>query len=315
MVRPLLLFVLLWTLALIFLGSYVHATDASLACPDWPTCFGTMMPEMTGGVFWEHLHRLWAGALLMLFAVSVALVRRGHPDRPGLFRLGLAGIAMLLAQSVLGGMTVLLRLPDAISAAHLAMALAFVALLTTLLVRTGRGGGTVVPRGEEERRLAAGEQASHGVRAALRRSSDNLALRMGLLASALVYAQSMVGAWVRHRDAGMACPDVPLCLGRLVPPLEFAIVRLHYLHRVFGVVAAVVVVACAWVLVRRGGSRPARIAGAALGAGVVAQVLLGFASVAARLDPVLVSLHSVIAATLLAIGVGVAARSWGRAPV
>mgnify|MGYP003720487433 CR=1 FL=1 len=41
---------------MLFLGSVVHATGSSLACPDWPTCFGTMFPEMTGGVFWEHLH-------------------------------------------------------------------------------------------------------------------------------------------------------------------------------------------------------------------------------------------------------------------
>ena len=47
-----------WTLGLLFLGSVVHATESSLACPDWPTCYGTMVPEMTGGVFWEHLHRL-----------------------------------------------------------------------------------------------------------------------------------------------------------------------------------------------------------------------------------------------------------------
>ena len=293
MARLFLFFVLLWTMALIFLGSYVHATDASLACPDWPTCFGTMMPEMTGGVFWEHLHRLWAGALVLLFAVSVALLRRSHPERIRLFRLGLAGIAILLAQSLLGGLTVLLRLPDAISAAHLAMALVFVALLAILLARTGRDPAAAVGGGSGERALA---------------------LRMGVLASLLLYAQSMVGAWVRHRDAGMACPDSPLCLGRLVPPLEFGIVQLHYLHRVFGVLVALVVIACSWTLLRRCGSRSVRLAGAALGAAVAAQVLLGFLSVAARLDPVLVSLHTVLAATLLAVAVWVAASSWERGP-
>lgn len=293
MARPLLLFVLLWTMALIFLGSYVHATDASLACPDWPTCFGTMMPEMTGGVFWEHLHRLWAGALVLLFAVSVVLLRRSYPERIWLFRLGLAGIAALLAQSLLGGLTVLLRLPDAISAAHLAMALVFVALLTTLLARTGRDPAAGVERGSGERLLA---------------------FQMGVLASLLLYAQSMVGAWVRHRDAGMACPDWPLCLGRLVPPLEFGIVQLHYLHRVLGVLVALVVIACSWTLLRRCGSRSVRLAGAALGGGVAVQVVLGFLSVAARLDPVLVSLHTLLAATLLAVAVWVAASSWESGP-
>ena len=44
-----------WTLLLLLLGSVVHATGSSLACPDWPTCNGTLMPEMEGGIFWEHL--------------------------------------------------------------------------------------------------------------------------------------------------------------------------------------------------------------------------------------------------------------------
>jgi hypothetical protein len=45
----------IWTLLLLYLGSVVHATESSLACPDWPTCNGTMFPEMSGGIFWEHM--------------------------------------------------------------------------------------------------------------------------------------------------------------------------------------------------------------------------------------------------------------------
>ena len=184
--RRFLFFVLLWTLALLFLGSVVHATESSLACPDWPTCFGTMMPEMTGGVFWEHLHRLWAGALVVLFVVAVILTRREFPERDDLFRLGLAGIGLLLVQSVLGGLTVIYLLPDAISTTHLALAFAFLALVTVMVVRTGPAESGEAP----------------GWRRLVRRA--------GLWVAGLVFVQSVAGALVRHTDAGMACPDVPL---------------------------------------------------------------------------------------------------------
>ncbi len=292
MVRPLLLFVLLWTLALLFLGSHVHATGASLACPDWPTCFGTMTPEMTGGVFWEHLHRLWAGALVIFFTIAAILIRRAHPERPVLFRLGLAGIGLLLVQSVLGGITVLLLLPDAVSTSHLALAFLFLALVAVLLVGTGR---------ETDDYRGAG-----AARALVRRS--------GLVVSGLVFAQSVVGALVRHTDAGMACPDVPLCLGRVIPPLEHPSVRLHFLHRVLGVVVAAVALRYAWlVLARARAAFPRRVA-AALAAAVVAQVVLGAVSVATRLDPPYVSLHTLLAAVALALSVAMAAHAWERAP-
>src|SRR5688500_17033076 len=71
-----------WTLVLLLLGSVVHATGSSLACPDWPTCFGTMIPEMEGGIFWEHLHRLVAGGLVLMFVLATWLVHREAPDRP-----------------------------------------------------------------------------------------------------------------------------------------------------------------------------------------------------------------------------------------
>ena len=292
MARPFLLFVLLWTLALLHLGSYVHATGASLACPDWPTCFGTMMPEMTGGVFWEHLHRLWAGALVIFFTIAVILTRRAHPERPFLFRLGLAGIGLLLVQSVLGGITVLFLLPDAVSTSHLALAFLFLALVTVLLVLTRRNR-------DDYRGDGAGRR---------------LVRRAGLVVAGLVFAQSVVGALVRHTDAGMACPDVPLCLGRVIPPLQYPSVLLHFLHRVLGVVVAAAALRGGWLVWARVRVDAPRKMAAALGAGVVAQVLLGFVSVAPRLDPPYVSLHTLLAAILLALGVAMATHAWEHAP-
>ncbi len=284
MARSLLLFVLVWTLALLLLGSVVHATESSLACPDWPTCFGTMMPEMTGGVFWEHLHRLWAGALVLLFAVTVVVLRRTLPERGDLLRMGIAGLILLLIQSVLGGLTVIYRLPDAISTSHLALAFGFLALVTVMLVRTRPPGGDAAPE------------------------IDPLARRAGIWGTALVFTQSLVGALVRHTDSGMACPDVPLCLGRIIPPLEYPTVQLHFLHRALGVLVAVVLLRHVWLILARSRDRVARRLAAGLGAGVIAQVLLGYLSVAYRLAPPYVSTHTLLAAALLSMAVAMAAR-------
>lgn len=284
MVRSLLLFVLFWTLALLLLGSVVHATESSLACPDWPTCFGTMMPEMTGGVFWEHLHRLWAGTLVFLFAVAVVVLRRTLPARIDLFRMGVAGLGLLLVQSVLGGLTVIYRLPDAISTTHLALAFAFLALVTIMVVRTGpRGGGAALV-------------------------FDPLTRRAGMWGAGLVFAQSVIGALVRHTDSGMACPDVPLCLGRIIPPLDYPMVQLHFLHRTLGVLLAVVLLRYSWLILARSRDRIARRLAIGLGACVIGQVLLGYLSVAFRLAAPYVSAHTLLAATLLSLAVAMAAR-------
>ena len=305
--RGVLVFALAWTLALLLLGSIVHATESSLACPDWPTCFGTMMPEMTGGVFWEHLHRLWAGALVLIFASAVVLVRRQLPGHKDLFRMGIAGLVLLLIQSVLGGLTVIYRLPDAISTSHLALAFAFVALVTIMVVRSGGGAGG--PGDESGARelggVGGGRRGEAGVP---RERASALPFRAGVWTVGLVFAQSVVGALVRHTDAGMACPDVPLCLGRVIPPLEFASVQLHFAHRALGIAVAAAVLGFGWRIWRSAADPGARGLTVLLGIGVVVQVLLGFLSVAYRLAVPFVSAHTLVAAGLISLGAALAAH-------
>jgi len=61
------------TYLLILIGGLVHGTGSSLACPDWPTCYGTFMPKMEGGVLVEHSHRLAAGTVVILTLVLAGL--------------------------------------------------------------------------------------------------------------------------------------------------------------------------------------------------------------------------------------------------
>ncbi len=305
--RPLLFGTLCMTLSLLWLGSMVHATGSSLACPDWPTCFGTMMPNMVGGIFWEHLHRLWAGGLVLLFLATTIVVRWQLPHRGDLFGLGLAGCGLLLVQSLLGGLTVLFRLPDALSTAHLGLAFIFVALVTTMLVQSRRPGGAGGWAGDGD--TPPGGVASRHAPAAWRR-----ARRAGTWTAGLLFLQSLVGALVRHTDAGMACPDVPLCLGRWVPPLDHPLVQLHFTHRVLGVVIGIGAFAVGWRVWRTSRDALTRRLAALLATGIVTQVILGFVSVAARLEAPFVSVHTLLAATLLALAVGLATHARDNEP-
>jgi heme A synthase len=277
-----------WTLGLLFLGSVVHATESSLACPDWPTCFGTMVPEMSGGVFWEHLHRLVAGGLLLMWGLATWLVRKEVGDRPWMLRAALAGVGLLLVQSVFGGLTVLFRLPDLVSTTHLSLALLFLGLATFLA-----SASAWAPRmGALEPDVARG------------------LLRWGLAGAAMIFAQSVVGGLVRHTDSGLACPDVPLCMGRIVPPLQNGLVLLHFLHRMLGYAVAAAVVGMAVWAFRRGASAAVRSWTAWAAALVLLQVGLGFLSVYTRLEVVPVSLHTLVAASLLSVMVHLAATGW-----
>ena len=66
------------TYLLILIGGLVHGTGSSLACPDWPTCYGTMMPKMEGGVLVEHSHRLAAGTVMILTVTLAILLARSR---------------------------------------------------------------------------------------------------------------------------------------------------------------------------------------------------------------------------------------------
>lgn len=270
----------IWTLGLLFLGSVVHATESSLACPDWPTCFGTMVPEMTGGVFWEHLHRLVAGGLVLMFGLATWLVRKEVTGRPWMFKACLAGLGLLVVQSVFGGLTVIYQLPDLVSTTHLTLAFAFLTLAAVLAAATSGHG-------------SADEGMNESVGVRLR--------ALAVFAGLLVFLQSVLGGLVRHTDAGMACPDVPLCLGQVVPPLVNLPITAHFAHRVLALVATAAVI---WLAVEAFRSdAPQRLRRWVVAAVVLVllQVGLGIASVLTVLAVTPVSLHTLVAAALVAV--------------
>src|SRR5258708_23176752 len=129
-------FVAVATFLLVIAGGLVTSTGSSLAVPDWPLSNGQFFPKMEGGVLFEHGHRLLAGTVgLLTFILAGWLI--GVERRPVVKYLGLAAAVAVCLQAVLGGVTVLYRLPVLISVAHACLGQIFFCLVVSVAVLTG----------------------------------------------------------------------------------------------------------------------------------------------------------------------------------
>ena len=125
-------FVAFCTFLLIIAGALVTGNDAGLSVPDWPTSFGTFrMPRMVGGIKFEHGHRMIAGTVGILTILLAIWVWR-QDSRRWVRWIGFAAVMAVLAQAILGGITVLWFLPVAISTAHATLAQIFFCLAASL---------------------------------------------------------------------------------------------------------------------------------------------------------------------------------------
>ncbi len=168
------------TLVLIVAGALVTSNDAGLSVPDWPTTFGSFykMPQMVGGVKFEHGHRMVAefvGLLTIILAVWTWRVEK----RRWLRILALGALATVIAQGVLGGLTVLFFLPPAVSSAHAAVAQTFFCIAVAIAVFTGRRWVEEQPRTEFDHRRPA-------------------LFTLTLLSIFVLYVQLILGAMFRH---------------------------------------------------------------------------------------------------------------------
>src|SRR3954463_5758729 len=102
------------TFFLIIAGALVTSHDAGLATSDWPLSNGQVFPKMVGNLFWEHGHRMVATAVGLL-TIVLAVYLQLREQRPWVKRLGWAALGCVIAQGLLGGLTVKMNLPLAVS--------------------------------------------------------------------------------------------------------------------------------------------------------------------------------------------------------
>src|SRR5687767_15043295 len=278
--------VALSTAILIFAGGLVTSTGSGLSVPDWPNTYGWFMftfplDKMVGGIRYEHSHRLIASTVGFLILLLALWLWRAEPRR-WVRRLGYLALTAVIAQGILGGITVLWYLPDAISIAHASLAQIVFCLTIAIALFTSSGWA---------RRYAASGGAAN----------DRMLEKVAAATTGGIYLQIVVGATMRHTDAGLAIPDFPLAFGQLVPPHWDAKIAVHFAHRVGALVATVLVLATtAHVFyhhrLRRGLVRPSMLLLALL----AAQLTLGALTVLSGKHYIINSLHVVTGASVLA---------------
>lgn len=281
------------SLLLIAAGGLVTSTDSGLAVPDWPNTYGYFMfafpfSKMVGGIFYEHGHRLIA-SVVGLMTIGLAVWAWRVEARAWVRRLAWVALGAVVAQGLLGGITVIYLLPKPISISHAGLAQLFFALVVSLGIFTSPGWRAGFGRAEP--------------------LDDAPLARLALAVPALVYVQILLGATMRHNDAGLAIPDFPLAFGRLLPPEWSLGIGLHFAHRLGAVAVTIAAVALILRILRVHRHRPelARLA-QLLGTVLVAQIGLGASTVWSGLQPHINTAHVATGGLLWVVSVALALR-------
>ena len=262
------------TTALIVLGAMVRAHGAGLACPDWPLCFGQVVPEFDLKVAFEWGHRAVAGSVSLVFlGLGVLVLRQAALRRVALPWLG-ASALLLAVQIVLGALTVWELLASWTVTSH---------LLTGNAVNASF--------------LLAGWRLYEASQPGFARARVSTGVRALVLATAgVLFVQLVLGGLVSSKFAALACDEWPACHGgEWFPGFEGAR-GIHLLHRI-GAYTLVVALAASAVATR-GLPRIGTLLAAAATTGL-AQAGVGVANVLLRVPVEVTGLHSLLAAVLV----------------
>ncbi|MGH2406892.1 MAG: heme o synthase [Candidatus Limnocylindrales bacterium] len=292
---------------LVVWGAVVRVSDAGLGCPDWPLCYGQLLPPLGDASAWiEWIHRTLAAVVgLLVLAVLVVAVRH-HRQRT----IVLPAVAALLFtgfQAYLGKITVESGNSGETVTAHLAMGMIVLAALVYIAIRVRYPAS--LPSGGAPQRFTL----------------------LAAFAALAVYALLLFGSHVTATGSalvfGNAWPLFPN--GALLPtfdpdPAVAALQTAHVLHRYVAAIVGIIVLFTAWVAWRRGAdgrwgpaeSRPVLLALTATAAALFAvQIVVGAAQILTTLAPWSVALHLALGAAVWALLVAAATYSYGAARV
>lgn len=288
------------TLLLIFMGGLVTSHGAGMSVPDWPNSYGYNMftfppSKWIGGIFFEHTHRLMATVVGLLSIIQLIVAWKVEQRRwVRWLTVGVFGLVIL--QGVFGGLRVVL-VELGLAIVHACVAQAFLCTAALTAVVTSRWWIETQP------------SVDH---------SHNNIVRFAMIAVVVIYLQLIVGALMRHHQAGLAVPDLPLSYGHVMPPTDqqsldlanqqridlklepvtLAQIWLHMGHRVGAIIVSLLLIALSIALLRGQQSLLQR-GGIYLLILLATQLTLGTLTVLWRKPADIASLHVLVGALTL----------------
>lgn len=221
-------------LGLMALGAGVRTMNAGLSCPDWPLCFGKVIPDFHPAVWFEFVHRAYAGIVALIFAGLLIYAFRSKEVPQSVKSAAKWGTAFLAAQIIMGGLTVLLLVKAVVVTTHLLLATLFFGCVLWMFfgvdhqLKNQTNGRSTIPA-----------------------TPSGISSYWILTLPILVFAQIAVGGLVASTYAGSVCVDWPLCNGQWVPTWKGAI-GLQIIHRFFAYGLVVLFVGLGvWAVINR----------------------------------------------------------------
>lgn len=307
------------TFPVIFMGGLVTSHQAGMSVPDWPNSWGYNMftfppSKWVGGILFEHTHRLAASAIGFMTIVMMATAW-WTDRRPWIRWTSVAIFLACCAQGTIGGLRVVLSERD-LAIVHGCAAQIFFCFVATYCVATSRSWAQHRPLEPKQAPAARQARTWAGVTVAI------------------VLAQLIVGAIMRHSDAGLAIPDFPLSYGRLLPPTHLdaafrqaAIAQygvnlglnrvtlfqiwIHFAHRVGAICVTLSVITLASLIFSRLRGRRELIRPVSILLALIAvQVTLGILTVLLRKPADIATAHVAVGALVLVTIWIIAMRAW-----
>ncbi len=285
------------TILLVTVGVIVRATGSGMGCPDWPLCYGQVIPPLDDPkAWWEWIHRTIAAAIGFLILGLAYFAWKDHRDRRSILWPSLLAVVLVGFQAWLGRETVRLNNAGDSVIAHLAAAMSLLGVLVYVTVR-----------------------AFYSARLPARGGSQRFTL-LAVLTAAAMFALLLFGSNVTAQDAGLVFPDWPLMNGTLVPftpgldDQVRGLYEVHVLHRYVAAVVLLLVWVTAFVAWRTQRSR-GMVVRLAMAMALIypAQVLMGGLQVLTVLADWTQTLHVALSALLWGLSVALAVTAYYEA--